>query len=168
MLCRAMANVMPVPVPESLSAPMKVAIPSGKLWMAMARADMTPSFLRAAAFPDCSESCIISVAAVLAFRVSPVASCGFSYSGTRKSIRVIRPMPPKNARSTHTLALSSPADPAALWASGYSSASEMNIITPAERPSAAARKLLLNLLRNNIIAPPSPVAAPASSVSVSA
>ena len=38
----AMAKVIPAPICGSFRAPMNVAMPSGKLWMAIASADMIP------------------------------------------------------------------------------------------------------------------------------
>ena len=161
-----MAKVMPAPIWGSFKAPMNVAIPSGKLCMAMANADMIPSLCRAFSFPVCSTT---PTAAVFASSDSPDASCGFSYSGIRKSIRVIMPMPPKNASRTRASpCLNDPVAMISACASGKSSASEMNIITPALNPSAPASVLLLSFFLKSTSAPPMPVAAPAINVNINA
>ena len=74
-LCIAKANVIPAPVCELPRELMNVAMPSGKLWMAMANADIIPSFFNAWRPADVfSEAEIMSVAKVLELRDSPVAS----------------------------------------------------------------------------------------------
>ena len=161
-----MAKVMPAPIWGSFKAPINVAIPSGKLCIAMANADMSPSLCRAFSFPVCSTT---PTAAVFASSDSPDASCGFSYSGIRKSIRVIMPMPPKNASRTRASpCLNDPVAMISACASGKSSASEMNIITPALNPSAPASVLLLSFFLKSTSAPPMPVAAPAINVNINA
>ena len=75
------------------------------------------------------------------------------------------PMPAKKASRVSTFPyLSDPVAAISAWASGKSSASDMNIITPALSPNAPARKLLLTLFLKSTSAPPRPVADPAMSV----
>ena len=158
MLWMEMAKVMPAPICGSLSAPMKVAIPSGKLWMAIAMADMIPSLCRDFRL----LSCLFRLSAS---NDNSAASCGFSYSGTRKSISMIIPIPAKNARRVHASPyFMDPREAISFCASGNISASEMNTITPALSPSEAANVLLLSFFLKSTSAPPMPVAAPAISV----
>ena len=78
---------MLTPIRGSCSAPMKVAIPSGKLWMLIASAENTPMRIsRFASWAWLARGC-----------ARFFISCGFSYDGTSRSINAIRPMPAKNA-----------------------------------------------------------------------
>ena len=158
MLWMEMAKVMLAPICGSLSAPMKVAIPSGKLWMAIANAERIPNLWRA-------FSLLLWFYWLQSSSDNSETSCGFSYSGTRKSMSMMIPMPPKKARSVNASPyLTEPMATISACASGRSSASDINIITPALSPSDAASVLLLNFFLNSTSAPPMPVAAPAISV----
>ena len=82
----ATAAAMLAPTLGLSSAATKVAMPSGKLWSAMAAADSIPILMRCASGRRCISS-------------TRCTSCGFSAAGTRRSMRAVRPIPPKKART---------------------------------------------------------------------
>jgi len=74
-------------------AEVKVAIPSGKLWIPMVRATIIPVRF------NFDSPCISS---------TPCASCGLMFSGIKKSIALIKAMPAKKAIIRYNVACFSP------------------------------------------------------------
>ncbi len=81
----ATAAAMATPSVRFSSAVVKVAMPSGKLWIVMASAVITPMRIRRVFFGLRSISSTVR------------ASCGFSNDGTRRSMMPMSRMPAKKA-----------------------------------------------------------------------
>ena len=136
----------------------KVAMPSGKLCMAMAITEKSPSRMS----PVLSGTAPSSEGAA-------EYSWGLSFEGIRLSMRAISAIPAKKARTVYSSPVLSPkAEPRLARASAKSSVMEMKSITPAEKPRANERVFVLNFLVSSTITPPSPVDSPAMRVRSSA
>ena len=99
----AMATTMGMAMLGSCRAETKVASPSGKLWMAMARAVITPMRISLVVWPVSASK--------------DLTSWGFSSEGMHLSMRAIRSIPPKKAMTVLQLPHFSPSSAwSASWA----------------------------------------------------
>ena len=91
-----MAMVMGSASSSPCSAETKVAMPSGKLWMPMASAVITPMRIR------CGLRGWLSISSTM------WASCGFSNEGTSRSMTPIRRMPAKKLATVTAVPVRTP------------------------------------------------------------